>query len=359
MRPILSVRPREIKARPRVTPRRARASVDSLPVTIATFLVVLFLLPGAGLQAGDLELRATPVPLDPLDPARTRLEQLVFRGGLELVAGDPSFGGWSGMVVDPEGRQIRAVSDQGYWLEARLDHDVQGRLTGVADVRIGPLQGLAGRPLTGKVDADAESLTRRPDGGLLVGFEHRSRILEYAGNLEGRPRDVPPPLELAQAPDNGGLESLVALRDGRLLALSEALSDGAARVGWIGDGEGWSRLLYVPAPGFDPSDAAQLPSGDLVVLERAYSVIEGPRSRLVRVPAEQVAAGATLEGELLGEWRRPLTVDNFEGLAAFRGAEGQTLVYLLSDDNYNRDGQRTLLLLFELGTSEGAPGGGS
>jgi hypothetical protein len=311
-------------------------------------IALLALLAAAAPPAADLELRASPVPLDPLDPTRARLGQLEFRGGLELVSPDPRFGGWSGLAVTPDGTELRAISDQGHWLEARIRHDPEGRLAGLDDVRTGPLLGVAGLPLAGKRDADAESLALLPGGALLVGFEHRSRILEYAGGLAARPRSVPGPAELDELPDNGGLETLLALRDGRLLALSEALAEGPFRVGWLREAEQWSRILYEPALDFDPTDADQLASGELVVLERAYSVIRGPRCRLVRVPADQVRPGATLRGELLAELSRPLAVDNFEGLSAVPGAAGRTLLYLLSDDNYDRHGQRTLLLLFEL-----------
>ena len=41
-------------------------------------------------------------------------------------------------------------------------------------------------------------------------------------------------------------------------------------------------------------------------------------------------------------------MDNFEGIAARRGAAGESLIYLVSDDNFS-DKQRTLLLMFALG----------
>jgi hypothetical protein len=55
-----------------------------------------------------------------------------------------------------------------------------------------------------------------------------------------------------------------------------------------------------------------------------------------------------LEGRVIAEFLPPVTVDNFEGVAVRRGEDGETLVYVLSDDNFNPD-QRTLLLMFELG----------
>jgi len=94
------------------------------------------------------------------------------------------------------------------------------------------------------------------------------------------------------------------------------------------------------------SPQPMLPSGDVPVLERACSPELGTRARPVRVPVAALVPGAYLRGELLGELERPLQVDNFEGVAARRGRHGETLVYLLSDDNFDHQTQRTLLPLF-------------
>jgi hypothetical protein len=54
-----------------------------------------------------------------------------------------------------------------------------------------------------------------------------------------------------------------------------------------------------------------------------------------------------LSGTTLAVLRPPMTLDNMEGVAARRTAAGETLLYLISDDNF-RAGQRTLLLVFAL-----------
>jgi hypothetical protein len=46
------------------------------------------------------------------------------------------------------------------------------------------------------------------------------------------------------------------------------------------------------------------------------------------------------------ELRGPLTVDNFEGLAAVPAKDGSIRFYLISDDNFSSS-QRTLLLAFD------------
>ena len=49
---------------------------------------------------------------------------------------------------------------------------------------------------------------------------------------------------------------------------------------------------------------------------------------------------------MLAEFQPPLAIDNFEGLAV-REDGGETLVYLITDDNFSSV-QRTLLFLFAL-----------
>ena len=55
------------------------------------------------------------------------------------------------------------------------------------------------------------------------------------------------------------------------------------------------------------------------------------------------ADGRTVDELALGA---PLTVDNYEGLAALPRADGSVRFYLISDDNFSRL-QRTLLVAFD------------
>jgi hypothetical protein len=64
------------------------------------------------------------------------------------------------------------------------------------------------------------------------------------------------------------------------------------------------------------------------------------------VRGENVQPGARLLGEELLKLEYPLNVDNFEGVAVQEDPRG-TIIYIVSDDNYNPF-QRTLLLQFRL-----------
>jgi len=183
-----------------------------------------------------------------------------------------------------------------------------------------------------------------------VGFEGEHRIWRYdppPRTFESAATAVPVPAELARAPSNGGIEGLAALPDGRLLALTEEFGnpDGSFK-GWLIDRTRFSEISYRPAKGFRVADCAALENGDVLVLERRYVPFGNFSSRLTRVDHKSIKPGAILSGKELLKIEYPLVVENFEGLAVHETAKG-TMIYLVSDDNYNPF-QETLLLQFLL-----------
>ncbi len=274
-------------------------------------------------------------------PAGCQLEAL---GGIHIDRERLGFGGLSGLVISDD-LQLSAISDTGRWMQARLLTSARGAPLGLEAVTSGVLKDGSGRPLTIMHQHDAESLALLPDGRFLVGFErwHRIRVFR-ALDEPGSYIAGPPGLEAA--PHNGGLESLTVLADGRWLAIAESLSgirNRRQRAAWLQAPEGdWRRVAYLPAPGFNPSDACGLADGGALVLERAYSMFGGFDGRLVRVSAAALAE-PVIEGEEILRLQAPLPVDNWEGVATFRAA-GRDCVALLSDDN-ERNAQRSLLLV--------------
>ena len=271
---------------------------------------------------------------------------LDWRAGFSLTSDDADFGGLSDLAFTPDGRLLLA-GDKGYWFDARPVMD-DGRLAGLSDVRKGAYRKLDGEPVTLGRHKDGESLTLI-DGVPVVGFEQLHRLRAYPEGLEAAAERVPEPDGLARASANKGAESLLQLADGRLLLLVEArLADGDRDyTGWLrGTDGGWRALSLARRPGYQPTGAAQLPGGDILVLTRAYNPLAGARVRLQRIPLDRVQPGARLDGPVLAHFRAPYIVDNFEGVAA-RQVDGETRVYILSDDNFNFF-QRTLLLEFAL-----------
>lgn len=291
------------------------------------------------------------VPLDPERPALSAVGALAFRGAVALNA--PDVGGLSGLAVTDGGRQFVAVSDVGRVVRGRFLFDGDGRLSGIADVVQRPLPLERGRS-DSKRNADSEEIAGLPDGSWLVSFEREHRILRYPAGL-GRgdtvPTVLPAPPGLEDAPGNGGVEAMTVFADGRILAIEEDGDDRRHRA-WIGsapvrNARDWRPLTYRSAAGFQPTSAAALPSGDALVLERQVSLLGGWAARIVRVPASSLVPGAVAEGEELARLERPLLTDNFEGMAIAAGRDGETLVYLVSDDNFSFL-QQTLFVLLAL-----------
>jgi hypothetical protein len=305
---------------------------------------------GAADAPDSIEIFLRPVALDTRDPAVDRVGRLIYRGGYSLTANDPRFGGWSDLDISDDGTRLTSISDRGFWFDASLEHDAQGGIAQLTDARLGYLLNLSGYRQPG-IRGDAEGLSRSPEGGFLVSYERRHRIWYYPPAeppFSIVPKAVPMPAEAAKMPENGGIETLVRLPGGRILAISEELlTEDGANIGWLGDGRSWSQVSYVAGPDFKPTGAARLPDGDIVVLERRFSRMTVPGTRIVRVPGSAIQPGARLQGEELAHIQPPLTFDNFEGITARVGPHGEVLIYVISDDNYFFL-QRTLLLVFEV-----------
>lgn len=260
------------------------------------------------------------------------------------------FGGLSGLYLEPD-LNLTAVSDVGRWWRAPLLLR-DGLLAGIGPARHGPLRDAAGAGLSRSKPVDAESLARLPDGDWLVGFERRHRILRYRDLAQpGVPFDTPP--ALAGAPENGGLEALTLLADGRLLAITEGLPGLAgptSRMAWLGSSAAgrmdWAPTSYVPAGDMDPTDAAALPDGGALVLERSFSLFRGFRARLARIAPGALRGAAPLTAETWLDLPSDAVSENWEGVAVVQHG-GQILVALVSDDNQTRL-QQSLLLLYAI-----------
>jgi hypothetical protein len=316
------------------------------PATRRALLAALATLLPACAAAQPRGSLATPFALPDLPPGGP----LRSLGGLEIDRATLGFGGLSGLHLAP-GPVVTAVSDLGRFAEFTLTLDAALRPQALALRRSGRLGDGGGRPLPRGFAADAESLARTPDGRWLVGFERWHRIRAYR-DLAGPGLYVEAPPGLDRAGINAGLESLTVLEDGRLFAIAEELllpDAPGVTTAWIGGPGAWRTLGYRPAPFHSPVDAAGLPGGGALVLERAFSLLGGFSARLCRLPAASLAnppPETVLDPEELLRFAPPLPVDNYEGVAVLRQA-GRTLVAIVSDDNENRL-QRTLLLLFEL-----------
>jgi hypothetical protein len=292
-----------------------------------------------------------PVPLNPEAPQERRVGDLIFRGGLALNDPIDGVGGFSAIRVSADGARLLALSDRGRWFDMALAYDPRGDLAGAEVAGSGRLIDPDGRSLTRVYESDAESVAALPNGSLVVAFEQDHRLWRYPGTeppFSQPPTELKAPPGIGRARGNQGMEAVTELADGRLLVIAEGLrladDTGAA---WVGDGERWSAVGYGLNPGFEPTGAALLPDGDVIVTERRASLLGGFAARLVRLPRESLDGGARLDGREIARLERPLTVDNVEAVAVRLNGSGETLVYVVSDDNFTPF-QRSLLMMFEL-----------
>lgn len=294
----------------------------------------------------------TAIDLDPNHPERKEFGRLTLLSAYELRSKERHFGGLSGLTIGADGK-LYAVSDTGYWVSADMRLDSEAKLVALTTWNIQPLLSTTGAPVRNPLH-DAEGLARTPDGSLLVSFEKAHRIWRYPPpplTSRSLPVPVPVPAEVAKSPSNGGLEGITVLADGRLLALTEEFRnpDGSFK-GWLIDGERFFALSYLPAEDFHVTDCAALSNGDVIVLERRYVPLGILSARLTLVPALGIRPGAKLIGDELLRLEYPLNVDNFEGVAVQEDPSMGTLIYVVSDNNFNSF-QRTLLFQFRLNRS--------
>ncbi len=308
----------------------------------------------------SVEVNARAIPhFEPRDRTRMRFGSLEYRSGLVLTSPYRGFGGLSGIRLDAKGEGFLAVSDQGGWFTGRIRYS-GGKMAGLDDVEAAPLLGAEGRPITEKrLWWDSEAIAR--DGDVVyVGLERVNQILRYdfsKGGTRARGAMVPVPPGIRKLPSNKGLEALVFVPKGKdrstplagtLIAFSER--------GLDADGNLTAFLIGGPTPGqfsvrrtekYDISDAVLLPSGELLILERKFSWFTGVNIRIRSLQLKSIAPGAVVDGPALFAADLGHEVDNMEGIDAHVTSEGETVLTLISDDNFSML-QRTLLLQFTL-----------
>lgn len=302
------------------------------------------------------------IPLYPNRPDDKRAGSLVYRGGLVLGSSDARFGGLSDIAVNETGSEILAISDNGRWVRARLSYDESGDLAGFGDVTIAPMLGMDGMPIEGNIgDRDSEGLTleRAHDlnGPAIVSFERNVRVWRYdlAQGFRALPSNVPIGSWVNALHNNAQLEAVTLIRPDTLAVFGEMkVNPGDDILGGLEGYPGGPRALTTRMASVVPHDphavtsAGLAPDGSLFLLERRISPAAGVGMELRRIPASELHQGARMDGEVLANLSfQDANIDNMEGIALRRGANGETFLYLMSDNNFSAL-QRTLLLMFEL-----------
>ena len=200
-----------------------------------------------------------------------------------------------------------------------------------------------------------------PEADSIFDVEYIARLLSDRWLIQGRPLRA---LEIgdyvgievtdeAGEPDIVILEALVVVPKGQplagtLIAISERGLDPQGNI--------IAFLVGGPSPGpfavrrtnnFDVSDAVLLANGDLLILERKFSWLAGIGIRIRRIPLKSIAPGAVVDGPSIFDADLGQEIDNMEGIDAHVTDEGDTVLTMVSDDNFALL-QRTLLLQFTL-----------
>ncbi|XYK79128.1 MAG: esterase-like activity of phytase family protein [Labrenzia sp.] len=307
-------------------------------------------------EAKQVRVKTRPIETFHIGHSNTEFGKLTFLGGFEILASDRKTGGLSGVISLDDGNRLLAVTDNGHWVAATVEQTDEGAPTGLSDLRYAVLLGADGKSLRARWGHDTEALTLNATG-LYVSAERNHAVYHYEWPLltgdERMLGQLALPKALDKLPGNTGIEALAAGPaggdfDGKLIAISETTpSDEHDFLGFVLGPDGAEEFSIKRHDRFDVTDAAFLPDGDLLLMERRFNMKDLIGLRLRRLPGSDLKAGAVLDGEILLEADFNYQIDNMEALAVHQNAAGETILTLLSDNNRSLL-QRTLLLRFRL-----------
>ncbi len=296
----------------------------------------------ANLAPASLVITAKSLPARAIADIKAALPPAAnLHAAYVLTANNANFGGLSGLEFTSG--QLLSVSDAGAFVWIDLKDGAPSGTGALAYMR-----DANGNMLSGKADGDAEGLVYT-EGVALVSFERRHRIEAF---------------DLAGCGDSARAVSVATLSmqvDGVSLSENEgpeALwldSVGVLRFGIEMQGASGAPTGYINDSGTAEIDAAQMPAGFLLRLvgADAYTRADGSSANAHLFRGFTPLTGALIElrwgpreNERL-KMQRPLTVDNFEGLAAEPISPGKVRFWLIADNNF-APVQQTLLYAIDV-----------
>ena len=328
-----------------------QAAMRAAMQRIAAILLLFVLLmpaprdePDPPLRRTSIQFHAEALPL-PSQNVVGAYGPLRLEGLWRLSSPRRAFGGISALFVGDDG-QLTGLNDSGQWATFRLDGPPNGIMAALPRM---PL-------LTGNLrrQNDNESLAHDPGTGQSwAGFEVTNRICRYAPGFE-RVEGCVQPAAMRNWPEQGGVESLARLGDGRFIAIGEranAQGGGYEALLWSGDPVDPRvpepvHMRYIAPTGYRPTDTLWLGGDRLLVLTRRMTVADWFTARLTLVRLPKLEAGAVLKGEVIASFERPGPSDNLEALALGH-EKGGPVLWIASDDNHLVL-QRSLLFKFAL-----------
>ncbi|MBO0346632.1 esterase-like activity of phytase family protein [Roseibium sp. CAU 1637] len=287
---------------------------------------------------------------------------LTFIGGCVLRAAAPDFGGLSSLHLSEQGSTLFAATDRGFFLSAEVERDGTGKLIGLRKARLTKLRDAKGNTLSRNNHQDVEGLAISGSRAF-ISSERNHSIMPLSWQTKVHDPAIAPivqePLPLPQnirsLGYNQGLEALALAPEGApiagaLLAIGEQDSrDPNSLPGAYWLNNEWRNFRLMRSDRYDATDADFLPNGDLILLERRFNLRDLLGMRLRRFAVEDLMAtnAKPVPGEILLEANSAYDIDNMEGLDIHQSPSGETILTLISDDNFSIF-QRTLLLEFRL-----------
>ncbi len=302
----------------------------------AAIVVALALAPGTLVRTAIPRGDAIDLSIAAIDdlPEATSHDGFTSEGVWELSSARLDFGGYSALLV-LGADTLRAFSDRGRILSFPAPGGSSPFATRFSNLwDRGELDGTV---------PDIEAATRDPaTGNYWIAFENTHSLIRYSRASEFEAARLPP--EWQGWYENGGVEAMARLPDGRFLVLPERddtgflyPSDPAQEV------EPLAFHFAVPRD-YNPTDMAALPDGRVLVLLRKLERAVPPFASAIAIAdPRELEDGGTLELGLLTDLTTILPRENYEALALAGVAEDSTVqLWLMSDDNLSAF-QRTLL----------------
>lgn len=281
--------------------------------------------------------------------------KLEFLGGLSYSSTNPLLGAVSAIRFREDHQTFVAVLDTGHWLTGHVERDAEGKLSGLADLKVRSMFNSAGQDENVKYQMDAEGLAIGK-GELFASYEVFHRIDAYPdpGFLEATPsRSLPLPFPRNEMRSNRGMEALAMSPEAgplgaTLVTVTERSLDADGNVlAAVFDGPLKGTFAVKRNDPWDITDGAFLPNGDLLLLERRFRLSDGVGMRIRRIDGTKIRPGAVVDGEVLIDVDLSHQIDNMEGLDVVKMAEDDIRLIVVSDDNHSIL-QRNLMLEFRL-----------
>lgn len=249
---------------------------------------------------------------------------------------DEDFGGFSAALLGDKNK-IYLISDRARLLEATAQFD--GNIFKcLKNSVMRPLRGNSTRGLVGHYgDSEGVSFGKNQDE-ILVSFERAPRVIEY--HLKDKsllPHKNYPLFEKSYLPYNESYESVRMLENGDILAVTEYFvpkdKNFIRAYLYQAKKNKLKNLAIKPYKNYYITDVNILNNGDIVTLERYFSILTGISIIMRHFNRDEFLSGKVADGKVIFQQNSPEGADNFEALIVKHSEEGNWF-YLISDDNF-------------------------